>query len=92
MHPRGYGQRRLGTNWFPFVLPCSAPNLPERSAQFFSATYGPRNELLTLPPNLSDGTLVGWGNNAYGQTSVPSSGTFTAIAGGWGHSLVLLDL
>jgi len=34
----------------------------------------------------SDGTLVGWGSNASGQTNVPA-GTFTALAAGALHSL-----
>ena len=33
-------------------------------------------------------SIVGWGWNGYGQTTVPD-GTFTAIAAGYGHSLAL---
>ncbi len=38
----------------------------------------------------SDGTVVAWGYNAFGQTNVPSGMTnVTAIAGGGSHSLAL---
>jgi hypothetical protein len=36
----------------------------------------------------SDGTLVGWGNNSYGQINVPS-GTFSAVGAGNLHSLAI---
>ena len=36
----------------------------------------------------ADGSLVGWGDNSQGQTNV-STGTFVAIAAGWGHSLAI---
>jgi RHS repeat-associated protein len=45
-----------GPNWFPFALPCNPPNLPERSAEFFSATYSPKGELQVLPLHLGVGT------------------------------------
>ena len=38
----------------------------------------------------SDGTVVAWGSNDYGQSNVPAGLTgVTAIAGGYGHSLAL---
>ena len=37
----------------------------------------------------SDGSLVGWGNNVYGQTNVPAGNDFMAIAAGGFHSLAL---
>ena len=37
----------------------------------------------------SDGSLVGWGDNGYGQTNVPAGNDFVAIAAGDYHSLAL---
>jgi len=54
--PRATASTGSGSNWPPFALPCSAPNLPERSAEF-DATYSPKNELLTLLLNLDDDSV-----------------------------------
>ena len=39
----------------------------------------------------NDGTVVAWGNNNYGQTTVPATvqGTVVAVAGGFGYSAAL---
>src|SRR4030042_1164476 len=37
----------------------------------------------------SDGSIVGWGSNYYGQASPPDGNDFVAIAAGWQHSLAL---
>ena len=38
----------------------------------------------------SNGTVVGWGGNSYGETTIPAGLTgVTAIAAGNGHSLAL---
>jgi len=37
----------------------------------------------------SDGTIVGWGADYYGQTTPPAGNDFTAIAPGHEHSLAL---
>ncbi|MBN2271878.1 MAG: carboxypeptidase regulatory-like domain-containing protein, partial [Sedimentisphaerales bacterium] len=37
----------------------------------------------------SDGTIVGWGTDYYGQATPPAGNEFTAIAAGWLHSLAL---
>ncbi len=34
-------------------------------------------------------TIVGWGMNDYGQATAPSGNDYTAIAGGYYHSLAL---
>src|SRR5206468_11946192 len=50
-----------------------------------TATAAPDDHSLALK---SDGTLVGWGLNDFGQINVPG-GTYTAIAAGPFHSLAL---
>ena len=45
-----------------------------------------------VPPSGTGGTITAWGNNTYGQTTLPSSldgKTVTAIAAGDSHSLAL---
>ena len=37
----------------------------------------------------SDGSLVGWGENSYGETNVPAGNGFVAIAAGLYHSLAI---
>jgi hypothetical protein len=37
----------------------------------------------------SDGSIVGWGNNSYGQATPPAGNNFIAIAAGDSHSLAL---
>jgi alpha-tubulin suppressor-like RCC1 family protein len=38
----------------------------------------------------SDGSIVAWGNNTYGQVSnTPGSDGFTQVAGGYYHCLAL---
>ncbi|MGA2092780.1 MAG: hypothetical protein ABSH16_05150 [Sedimentisphaerales bacterium] len=37
----------------------------------------------------SDGSIVGWGSNTWGQTTPPDGNNFIAIAAGYGHSLAL---
>lgn len=39
--------------------------------------------------SFAGGPLVGWGQNEYGQATVPSGFNFTAIAAGYEHSLAL---
>ncbi len=39
----------------------------------------------------ADGSVIGWGNNTYGQTDVPpaAQSDVVAVAGGWRHALAL---
>jgi alpha-tubulin suppressor-like RCC1 family protein len=37
----------------------------------------------------SDGSIVGWGYDEYGQATTPDGNDYTAIAAGWVHSLAL---
>ena len=39
----------------------------------------------------SDGSIVGWGSNYYGQASPPAGNNFVAIAAGW-HSQSCLEI
>ncbi len=36
-----------------------------------------------------DGTIAAWGNDAYGQVSLTPAGTFSAVAAGDMHSVVI---
>src|SRR4029434_6762340 len=50
--------------------------------------------LLSLTPShtyaATPGAVVGWGNNDYGQVTIPAGlSDVTAIAAGWVHSLAL---
>ena len=38
---------------------------------------------------LHEGSIVGWGNNSYGQTNVPAGNDFTQVAAGGEYSLAL---
>jgi len=42
-----------------------------------------------LPAQTSDGSIVGWGNNYYGQATAPIGNNFIAIAAGGYYSLAL---
>jgi len=37
----------------------------------------------------SDGSIVGWGDNEYGQATLPAGNDFVAIATGWDYSLAI---
>lgn len=82
-----------GTNFFGVTnLPLSLTNVvaiaagcTNNSATGFSS---PSDYNLAL---LADGSIVAWGNNAFGQTNVPTIATnAVAVAAGCGHCLALL--
>ena len=45
--------------------------------------------LFALPDSARAGSIVGWGDNEYGQATPPSGNDYVAIAGGGDHSLAL---
>ncbi len=58
-------------SWPPMKLPCNTPTIPGRSAEFTSASYSPKGELLELPLNLGFGTRTH--NNSYDVMGRPLS-------------------
>src|SRR5258706_16329486 len=65
-----------------------------RSVQIASLLFGLAVVWFTLPTTTtnatSTGTVVAWGDNTYGQTTVPPGLTgVTALAGGGGHTVAL---
>ena len=71
----GWGEQRID----------SAQLLPNPSNPFTAIAAGAYHSLALR----SDGTIVGWGRNNYGQATPPAGNKFTAIAAGYWHSLAL---
>jgi hypothetical protein len=38
----------------------------------------------------SDGTVISWGNNSYGQLSIPDLGATASVAAGYYHTLAIV--
>jgi len=70
----GWGSQRL-----------DSAQLPPNPCNPFTAIAAGGSHSLALR---SDGTIVGWGRNDYGQATPPPGNDFIAIAGGY-HSLAL---
>jgi trimeric autotransporter adhesin len=69
------------------VIPTSATNVVAIAIGGVSLDQGPACHNLALR---ADGTVIGWGQNSYGQTTAPASATnIVAIAAGGYHSLAL---
>ena len=60
----------------------------KRSAMVLVAAVAAVNLLCAVQPTFAD-LIVGWGNNLFGQATPPAGNDFTAIAGGFYHSLAL---
>ena len=61
-------------------------NRPPPAGHNFAAIAAGSDHSLALK---SDGTIVAWGNNDYGQADPCDGNDFVAIAAGWRHSLAL---